>query len=112
MDNDEKGREYSKILENTILQRFNKMAIIYTPFAKDVNDDLKISQIIKNNRVDFASVNQFCQSKINEYKATSQTDKRRNILEDLRQIDRLKSLPQNIKDKFNSISKHKAIKNL
>ena len=112
MDNDEKGREYSKILENTILQRFNKMAIIYTPFAKDVNDDLKISQIIKNNRVDFASVNQFCQSKINEYKATSQTDKRRNILEDLRQIDRLKSLPQNIKDKFNSISKHRAIKNL
>lgn len=112
MDNDKKGRHFSKILEQAILEKFNKMAIIYTPFAKDTNDDLKISQIIKNNRVDSQSINDFCQSKINKYRVTQSASKRKMILEDFRQLDRLKGLSQNIKDKFNVIHKHKTTKSL
>lgn len=110
MDNDEKGIEFSNILEKNIIQHFHRMPIIYRPFAKDVNDDLKISQIISNNQVNFENMHNFCKSRINEYRFSQSTTKKRNILEDFRKLDKLKQLPDKIKERFNSISKHKSIK--
>lgn len=110
MDNDNDGKKFSNFLETEIVKKLHRMPTIYQPFTKDCNDDLKVSQIIGKNKVNHQSIMDFCQSKINEYKVSQSTNKKRSILEDFRKLDAFQVLPQKIKELFNSIDKHKSIK--
>lgn len=110
MDNDEKGKSFKDKLEKTLIKETKSGVHIYTPFAKDCNDDLRLSQIIKNNEVNSKTMQSFLVSSLNDYKHSTNTQKRANILEALRKIDKIKPLPNKFKEDFNAIGKHKSIK--
>lgn len=112
MDNDTKGKEFSHILEKMIINQTKRMPIIYTPFTKDANDDLRLSQIIGSNDLNCENLEKFLKSSIYKYKMSKSSSERSSILEDLRKIDTLKPLSTAIKEEFNAIHKHKAIKAL
>ncbi|WP_104684911.1 hypothetical protein [Helicobacter bizzozeronii] len=58
-DNDEQGQRYTQALDEIFFNCTNQLPEIYTPFAKDCNDDLKLSQIIGENNANADSVYQY-----------------------------------------------------
>ncbi|PAF49633.1 hypothetical protein BKH41_01840 [Helicobacter sp. 12S02232-10] len=111
-DNDTKGRKFSEEFERFILEKTKKAPMVYKPFCKDLNDDLKLSQLTGLKKLNNDSLNDFLEKQLLTYKKSSDTLKRKNILETFRKIDKYKPLKENFKNSFNEINKHKAIREL
>ncbi|WP_120946192.1 toprim domain-containing protein [Helicobacter labacensis] len=58
-DNDEQGQRYTQILEGVFFNLTGQLPDIYTPFAKDCNDDLRLSQIIEESNVNATNVHRY-----------------------------------------------------
>ncbi|PAF46474.1 hypothetical protein BKH41_09105 [Helicobacter sp. 12S02232-10] len=111
-DNDNKGREFSKEFERFILEKTKRFPMVYKSFCKDLNDDLRLSQLTGIKKLDNNNLNDFLEKKLLSYQTSSDTQKRKIILEIFRKVDKYKPLKEDFKDKFNQINKHKAIKEL
>lgn len=111
-DNDENGLKFTKFIQDLTLEKTKKGISTYKPFAKDVNDDLKLRQITQLKTLNNKSFTEFLEIQLVNYQRTSDTSKRRNILEKIRKINTFKPLKADYKERFNEIHKHKAIKKL
>lgn len=111
-DNDEKGKDLSKNMSNFILEIKKQFPITYTPFSKDCNDDLKLQNITSLKEINKQTYHDWIDLQIVKYKREPNTQKRADILQKIRKADNLMPIPQEKKDIFNKIPKHKAIKSL
>ena len=119
-DNDTKGAEYSKTIEKLIIDEFKKMPSMYKPFCKDCNDDLRLIKkmnlgdkdkefrLENLNREDFEKKMDYIIYRYHISKGIN----RSNLLKRIRDIDKLKPLSQELREKFNQLSKHKSIREL
>lgn len=112
MDNDPDGKAMSSVIEKYFLEKTKKFPRVYTPFCKDVNDDLKLKNLMQVDILSKESFNEFLDRQILNYKSSGKTYTRNIILEKLRKIDKIKELPESFKNAFNQIPKHQAIKTL
>ncbi|MDO7253927.1 toprim domain-containing protein [Helicobacter cappadocius] len=111
-DNDKEGLKFTQYIEKYALETTKKGISIYKPFAKDVNDDLKLKQITQLTTLNTQTLSNYLENQLLNYQSSNETTRRKNILEKIRKIDALKPLEQSYKDRFNQIYKHKAIKKL
>ncbi|PAF52953.1 hypothetical protein BKH42_08535 [Helicobacter sp. 13S00482-2] len=111
-DNDKDGLRFTNFIQDLVLQKMKKGISTYKPFAKDVNDDLKLRQITQLSQLNTKSFEDYLEKLCLDYRRYPSTQKRKTILEKLRKIDGLKPLKDDLKERFNQIQKHKAIKSL
>lgn len=111
-DNDEKGKEYTESIKKLIQikHKDREIDLIYEPFTKDCNDDLKLSKIT-NNAINEESYDKWVKTNIETYGKTRNANQRQHILSALRKADNIKSIGENNKELFNQMDKHKAVKN-
>ena len=110
-DNDEQGRKYTKDMERYIAYERNKLPITYTPFAKDCNDDLKLMNLIKKP-LNKESYQQWANYTIYQYKHARSSNDRALLLHNLRKANNIKSLDEENKQAFNTMLKHKRVKDI
>ncbi|WP_095275056.1 toprim domain-containing protein [Helicobacter sp. 11S03491-1] len=111
-DNDQNGLKYTDFIQKFVLEKTKKGTSTYKPFAKDVNDDLNLRQITQLKTLNTHIFEEYLESQLLNYKRSSDTNHRKNILEKIRKINNIKPLKEEYKERFNQIHKHKAIKKL
>lgn len=109
-DNDTQGLKFSQYIEKYTLETTKKGIFIYKPFCKDVNDDLKLKQITQLHILNPQNFDTYLENQLLHYQRSSDTNRRKSILEKIRKINTLKPLSEDYKERFNQIYKHKAIK--
>ncbi|WP_205435974.1 hypothetical protein [Helicobacter suis] len=90
-DNDEQGQRYTQVLEEILFNLTNQLPEIYTPFAKDCNDDLRLSQIIGETSANASSVYGYVSRGLEQLESPYvYTKSKREILEKLENIATIK----------------------
>ncbi|WP_196757959.1 toprim domain-containing protein, partial [Helicobacter suis] len=90
-DNDEQGQRYTQVLEEILFNLTNQLPEIYTPFAKDCNDDLRLSQIIGETSANASSVYGYVSRGLEQLENPYvYTKSKREILEKLENIATIK----------------------
>ncbi|WP_394996189.1 toprim domain-containing protein [uncultured Helicobacter sp.] len=111
-DNDEKGIAFSEQIESKILKHTKKFPTTYKPFAKDCNDDLKITNITGLKNLNENTYQDWVYSKMLKYKITKDTSTRATLLHHFRKLNSLKPFNEENIQVFNNTRKHAAIKGL
>lgn len=86
--------------------------IVYKPFSKDCNDDLKIHNITGIQTLNQENYQNWVHMKILKYKISNDTNTRALLLHNLRKLHSLKPLSEENIQIFNTIKKHASIKPL
>ncbi|MFC3847569.1 hypothetical protein ACFOPX_03330 [Helicobacter baculiformis] len=96
-DNDEQGQRYTQLLEEIFFNCTNQLPEVYTPFSKDCNDDLKLSQIIEDSNVNASSVHRYVSRGLEELENPYVcVESKREILEKLESIASIKNFNANM----------------
>ncbi|MCX2716831.1 toprim domain-containing protein [Helicobacter sp. MIT 21-1697] len=111
-DNDEKGQTLSQNMQKLVFEAKKQFPIVYTPFCKDCNDDLKLRNITGLQKLNKHTYKDWIDMQILKYGRINDTQKNANLLKTIRKADTLKALPKESKEAFNKKPKHKAIKSL
>ncbi|WP_163532583.1 toprim domain-containing protein [Helicobacter suis] len=90
-DNDAQGQRYTQVLEEILFNLTNQLPEIYTPFSKDCNDDLRLSQIIGETNTNANSVYGYVSRGLEQLESPYvYTQSKREILEKLENIATIK----------------------
>ena len=113
-DNDEAGKTMNQSLQDFFEKTLKRIPEILTPFTKDFNDDLRLSQTLKISWNDLNKENIYkaLNEDLDKYNSTRNTEIRVFYLDKFRKVDNIFPLNQKFKNSFNNIPKHKSIRGI